>query len=560
MRTPTTSLAWEFWKRHRNRLFLMAAVFLFFAAVYPTLCARAGLDLSAANFTDSVARWLVQIKEEAGATPLAMCRVLYMLFLMAGPAAAMALMMLCLVWMFTFTAPDPNTKDSLAFPTRLFSLPVSTPCLFWRFFLSGQLAMAACSAAWVYLVHLPQIENFKFLESGFGWMTFMALMQGLVWALSGWPNLRMLLMVATLFGFVAAPNHDFYGSGFLHSPACLAMLSVLGAALGWAGLEKMRCGQWQGWNWEQVLARFWARGAMKGPKKFSSPEQAQLWFEWRRNSRRLCLYTALIALTPVVMLILARVILFQNRSVDAGTLCGFVACLLALPLFLHFCFLIPRLTPDLQFMLGRPLTNGQLMTATVKSAGISTAVSFCIAAIGIGGVACLGDIRSVNATWKLQPQYWLAIIPAALLLTWRLTPANLCFLWSGQRRAQHAPALAVLGIYFCAIVFGVLNANEEYRKIFLRIVPALLVCLVILKFTFAAFSFRISIKRGLLSQFAAGVYLVVWLLIAAAVMLPVILVVHDTTWIFHLCLIIVLLTPLFRVGLCPIMLAWNRHA
>ncbi|HTB84847.1 MAG TPA: hypothetical protein VK742_14415 [Candidatus Sulfotelmatobacter sp.] len=559
MHTPTHALAWEFWRRHRKRLFLMAAGFLFFVAVYPALCVWAGLDLGATDFTDSVATWL-PMKSGTAVTPLMMCRVFYMLFLMAGPATTMFMTLLCLIWMFTFTAPDPNTKDPLAFPLRLFLLPVSTPYLFWRFILGGQLAMVLCWAAWKYLVRLPQMEVFKAYESGFGWMMYMALMQGLVWTMAGWPNLRMVLIVAISFGFIIIPQENFPGSNFLHSPACLAALGTLGVTLGWMGLERMRHGQWQGWNWEQILAKFWTRGPMRGPGKFSSPEQAQLWFEWRRSSRRLCLYAALIGLTPVVAHILARVILFHNRPVDPNTLCAFAVCLLALPLFLHFCFIMQGNTPDLQFMLGRPLTNGQLMMATLKSSGISTVVSSGIAAIAIGGVACLGDIGRVNIIWKLQPHYWLAIIPAALLVTWRLTPANLCFIWSGRRRLLQTPAFGVIGLYLCAVFVGIFNSNEDYRAIFFRFITAVLIGLVILKFTLAAFSFRTSIKRGLLSRSAAGVYLAVWLLIASAVMLPVILIVQETTWIFHLCLLIVLLTPLFRVGLCPTTLAWNRHA
>jgi hypothetical protein len=541
-------------------LSLLAAGFLLFVTVYPTLCARMGLDLGATDFVDSLGRWLSQLKGGMTPTPLKMFEVLYLLFLMAGPATAMFMTLLCLVWMFTFTAPDPNTKDPLAFPMRLFLLPVSTHFLFWRLILGGQLAMVLCWAAWTHLVRLPQMDGFKAYESGFGWMMYMALIQGLVWTMAGWPGLRILLIVAISFGFLIVPQETFTGSDFCHSPACLAVLGALGAMLGWTGLEKMRHGQWQGWNWDQILAKFGTRGPMRGPKKFSSPEQAQLWFEWRRNSRRLCLYMALVALTPVVALLLARVILFHNRPVDPNTLCGFVVCLLALPLVLHFCFLMPGETPDLQFMLGRPLTNGQLMMATLKSSGISTMVSFGIAAIGIVGVAGLGDIGQVNVIWKFQPHYWLAIIPAALLVTWRLTPANLCFIWSGQRRLGQTPGLGLVGFYLCAIVFGILNSNENYRNFAFRIIPGLLVCLVILKFTLTAFSFQTSIKRGLLSRSAAGVYLAVWLLVASAVMLPVMLIVKDTSWVFYLCLIIVLLTPLARVGLCPTTLAWNRHA
>src|ERR1700759_3292582 len=138
MRTPPQALAWEFWRRHRIRLFIMGAIFLFFATAYPLLCSRAGLDLGAADFTDSVGQYLSSLKNGMALTPLMIGRVFYMLFLMAGPATAMLLTMICLVWMFTFTAIDSNTKDPLAFPLRLFLLPVSTSSLFWRFFIGGQ--------------------------------------------------------------------------------------------------------------------------------------------------------------------------------------------------------------------------------------------------------------------------------------------------------------------------------------------------------------------------------------------------------------------------------------
>jgi hypothetical protein len=555
MNTPTQALVWEFGKRHRKRLFLMGAFFVFFATLYPTLCARMGLDLGATDFIDSVGRWLTQIKGGMTPTPEMVCRVFYLLFLMAGPATAMFLTLLCLIWMFTFTATDPSTKDPMAFPLRLFLLPVSTPALFWRFFLGGQLAMVISWAAWMYLVRLPHMEGFNKYQNGFGWMMYMALMQGVVWSMAGWPNLRMLVIVAISFGFMIVPQEHFYGSDFLHSPVCLALLGALGMLLGWIGLERMRQGQWQGWSWDQIVAKFWTRGAMKGPKKFSSPAEAQLWFEWRRNSRRMCLYTALVALTPVVLLILARVFLFHNRPVDSASLCGFVLCLLALPLFLQFCFLMPGNNSDLQFMLGRPLTNGQLMMATLKSSGISTVASFGIVAIAIAGVACLGHISQANVFRKLQPQYWLAIIPALLLVTWRLTPASLCFIWSGRRHAQQTPVLAVIGFYFCAVALGIFSSNDFYKALFFRYINAVLIGLVLLKCTLAAFSFRTSLNRGLLSRSTAGAYLVVWLAIASAVMLPVILTLPDKTGIFPLCLLIALLTPLARVGLCPTTLA-----
>jgi ABC-2 type transport system ATP-binding protein len=50
------------------------------------------------------------------------------------------------------------------------------------------------------------------------------------------------------------------------------------------------------------------------------------------------------------------------------------------------------------------------------------------------------------------------------------------------------------------------------------------------------------------------------LVLAATLLIPTLILFHDKDWILPACLGIVLLTPLARIGLCPITLAWNRHA
>jgi hypothetical protein len=55
-------------------------------------------------------------------------------------------------------------------------------------------------------------------------------------------------------------------------------------------------------------------------------------------------------------------------------------------------------------------------------------------------------------------------------------------------------------------------------------------------------------------------YLAVWILIVAALVIPTVMLFHDKPWLFTTCLVIVLLTPLARIGFAPITLAWNRHA
>ena len=55
MTTPAAALTWEIWHRHRYRLGIIAILIVFFALVYPKLCAVFGLDPRAPNALDAIA-------------------------------------------------------------------------------------------------------------------------------------------------------------------------------------------------------------------------------------------------------------------------------------------------------------------------------------------------------------------------------------------------------------------------------------------------------------------------------------------------------------------------
>jgi hypothetical protein len=115
-------------------------------------------------------------------------------------------------------------------------------------------------------------------------------------------------------------------------------------------------------------------------------------------------------------------------------------------------------------------------------------------------------------------------------------------------------------LYAAGIALSILSKNAEYWNLFWRLVPGVLVCLAALKLLLAFLAFRVSLKRGLLAPSSMLAYLAVWTLLGAALVIPTVILFHDKPWLFTTCMVIVLLTPLARIGLSPITLAWNRHA
>jgi len=217
MHTPTAAFAWELWRRNSKRLMGIIGLVVGFALLYPKLCALAAFNPDNPDALDEFARKLVVVMK-GGPTPIWIFQILYLVFLAAGPAAAMFLSLLGLLWMFTFIEFNPNKRDPTTFPGRIFTLPVSTSFLFFWLLLTGLAAIALLYGSWNYFVRLPHLNIFGAYDKCFGWMTLLALAQGIVWALAGWPVMRFLLL-AVVF------------SSFLGNPTWLAALAICSASV-----------------------------------------------------------------------------------------------------------------------------------------------------------------------------------------------------------------------------------------------------------------------------------------------------------------------------------------
>jgi len=553
MHTPSAALAWELWQRHRVRLIIMVGLLLGFALVHPKLCELAGFNLSNPDAGDELAKVFAS-SSGSGWSADRVIRILYLLFLIGGPALTMILSLLYMVWMFTFTDIDPSTKDAMKFPARVFTLPISTSYLFCWLFVAGLASVMILYASWVYLVRLPHLDLFGVYQNCFECVTLLALAQGIVWALAAWPITRVVLLTAVLNGYLFTPAWSLV----VKPSFVLPPLFVLGVVLARAGLQKMRHGQWQGWTWKLPFANLASCAELRGPKRFASPAQAQLWFEWRRFARQVCFLAAVLAVAPVVIHMLARVA-FGFRPLEDNTMRTIAGSLLWIPVFLHFCFGMAPARAELPFLMIRPVTNGQMMMATLKAASISTVFSWAIALAALSAMPLLGDFKAAEQhMFPPAPFRWITVL-ALMLLTWRLIAVNLCCTWSGKQRLNGVPAVLFIAANVGGISLITLSRNSASWNSFMPIVPSLLLCLIAVKFLLAFLAFRVCLQRRLLAPSALAFYLIVWILLAAIFLMPAAILFHDKQWLLPLLLGIVLLIPLARIGFCPITLAWNRH-
>jgi hypothetical protein len=463
--------------------------------------------------------------------------------------------------MFTFLEFNPNSKNPVTFPTRLFTLPISTGFLFSWLFLSGLGAVFVLFESWIHFVPLPYVDVFGGYQKCLFWMTLLVLAQAITWSLSAWPNVRLLVLAALLVCFLGSPAW----LGMFKSPIVLPTFLLLGAVLARAGLQKMRRGEWQGCSWRWPLPAMLNRGATRNLKRFTSPSLAQLWFEWRQFARTLCLYVFALTVIPVVLHLLARVVF--GHPLQGSTLLGFTLCLIGIPVVTHSLAAASQGRDEQSFLMKLPLTSGEMTMALLKAAAISTALSWVFALASLGAMPMLGDFNWVLQSFADNHRCRGAILFGLIFLTWRSFVANLCFARSGNRWLVDIPILMVVAVCVGAITLAPLKSNDfnwSMARRFVSFVPSLLACLVAVKLLLAFVGFRVSLKRRLIAPSAVVGYLAVWILLVAALLTLVLTLVRpskgwDLPWNLPLSLGVVLVVPLARIAFCPIALAHSRH-
>ena len=251
-------------------------------------------------------------------------------------------------------------------------------------------------------------------------------------------------------------------------------------------------------------------------------------------------------------------------TLSEGDTEGLTLALLGVPLFIHFVHgLISRnLAP---FLATRPLSSGDFVMARLKSAALSTVLCWAITFAMLSVVPLLGDVSPMLNDFPLhsssQPLWpLLALLAFALVfLTWRFIPADL---WLACTPKSWPAKIVVIKLYAglaLAWLLSYLGRDARFEDTLYHVLSVLFACLILLKLVLAQQAFRACLRKRLLAASAVLNYLLVWLALIAALLVPTLLLFHHEKWILSIALGIVLLVPLARNGFAPIALSFNRH-
>jgi hypothetical protein len=561
MNSPFAALTWEIWCRHRKRLLTMLFVILGFALFYSKLCQSIGLNLDSPDMLDSFSDHAV-LMHGGGSEIL---QAFTWLIFMCAPVACLVISLLYVTWIFTFT--DRNSRELFSFPKRFFTLPLSTRFLASQLIGSGTAAILLVYLGWTWLVQLPHIKVFDGFNDGLTWITLLILSQAIVWSLDAFPFIRVLLLIAVAFFLFVHPDFQWYHSLAAHQTAVQLLLIFIGSVLAFVGLGKIRHGSWQGWFWACRLPFPNARTELREPKSFRSAAQAQFWFEWRRQGRKL--FYIVCALTVVPFLIVVPQLILHQGSVSGDPTFGLCIYLLAVPLFIHFCMQGTCYERTiLPFTANRPLNNGEIIVAQWQAMAFSAVLSWAVTLVLVGVVILVGDPNVLHATLPSPPENQRLIRPLIPVILLGLV---ICTWACGVGRAWIGMTMGtwIYWVYMTItwIVFGLGSAwlfaityhNTMFRQTFFQLLPSLLACLVGLKFFLAQWSFRTAFQSQRIAPLTLIRYLCIWLSLTVLILVPVVVVCHQESGMLPLYLGIILLLPLARIGFAPLALDYGRH-
>ncbi|HVS35565.1 MAG TPA: hypothetical protein VMS17_08285 [Gemmataceae bacterium] len=571
MRSPVLALAWQVWRPYRRGLAVCAAVWLVLAAL--------GLFMPRGA-------WAPAAPEGNLIIPAAI--VVSALF-----AAAFILML------FAFSAVPIDAQldaGDTGFPTRMFTLPVSTAVLTAVPMVQGAAVAALGWVAWAGAVLRPVGMDVDLMWPAVLTAALVAWLQALVW----WPfPLRFLrvIVVAPVLAVIAMAPAFALALGAPSVAVTAGLAALLPAAYGVAlvGVARARRGDAPTWTWPSWLASAlaWRPSTRRAP--FASPLQAQTWFEWRMRGLS---FPVTVGLVAVVWLLIAltgvgeQVIGIVAAGGDAAGVSAAVAAMTApgvlLVQFLGIVlFLAGVVGADLggvrlvdqkpsggtfgchPFLALRPLTDGELILAKLRMAVRSTLTGWSIVLIVVFlALGPTGKWRELAGMPLLQTHSALEVcaglsagLAGLVFLTWLLLVGNLWLGMTGRRWLVRAFGAFAFGVCMALVLLAHwLSPHPETVAALMAALPYVAVVAVLLKLLLAAWLARILLRRGLIGPRALGISAAAWgVVVAGVVALGGQLAPVGGPSLWRLVLGAALVLPLNRFAAAPLALEWNRH-
>jgi hypothetical protein len=539
MQTPAAAFAWEFRHRHRWYLITLAVYLLVLGLAKPLFLGPE----TTVNFDppDGFAAFAV---------------------------VPFSVTFFYLISVFTFgTAGDVAARQSI-YPSRLFTLPVSTAALAGWPMLFGTASMFALWLMAMLLARWPWGIVFPFWP-GLLTAVVLAWLQVFTWMPYGLRGLRVIVavLVMTSLNTVVILALELKWSeatlvGLLLPQLPIAYLCAC------AVMARARRGHVPDWSLRRTRD-----GAVRLLRPFQSVAAAQLWFEWRRHGRSLpvlvgilvpCELSVLfisgygsqwfvfevltsILLTPIVMAA------FAGATVSAAN---------------PFARDVYGVSP---FNATKPITSASMIAAKLTMAVWSTLLAWIVLLVAVAiGVTWSGADRVVidwvdrfvgQVGFARATVAALVVLGGLISLTWSMLVQGLFIGLTGRQWLVRTIGLITL-MFFMAIgplLESIAESTTALRWLWdnWTIVPAIL---VVLKVTLAMLIAQRLSRSGVIGDRVLVAGAAVW---AASVLILYGVFVWwiDTALIpgYLLALLAILGVPLVRISAAPLALDWNRH-
>jgi hypothetical protein len=289
-----------------------------------------------------------------------------------------------LYWSFCYAEADVRGRHG-GFPSRMFILPVRTPVLAGLPMIYGACTITLFYVFWTQVV-LPRwglrLSAPWLRVHILGLVATLASLQAIVWSFYRFPWIRLALIAIVLIGTgalaILSPAEEFRQLTQRQVEGTLGVIALLGFMGGIAGVARDRRGEWDGWT-QRVIDR----GLSWLPRRrapFSSPADAQLWFEWRGKATFLCFVFLIAMLGPLILWPVPKVL-----QLEGGAAASFYA---ALPLTIlcaawslgatlaYTDYLSISIRSGLSsFVTTRPQSSADIVMAKLKAAGLITIVT-----------------------------------------------------------------------------------------------------------------------------------------------------------------------------------------
>lgn len=473
---------------------------------------------------------------------------------------------------FSFGVSGDVAGRPSMYPSRLFTLPVSTTELTGWPMLYGAVTMAILWLATRFLAVWPSGFDIPVIWPALTAVTLLAWTQALMWAPYGVRGLRVILAVlwlGTVDTIVLLALH--YHASEAVMIAIVAPLIPLAYVVARFAVARARRGDVP--EWRAPFARPVGAGVLATRRTdFASPARAQAWFEWRRHGWTLPGWVA-------ILLPCELALLFAAGSSDTLVFLILLGALITPPFMAAFTAAAvagsnpsvsdyPGLAP---FIATRPVTSATLIAAKLKAMMWSTIATWVLVLVAIPiGLRWTGTWPVVAEKVRQSAEFMgvtrtvvlvLLVISLGIVATWKqLVQALFIGLTGREALIKGAVMLAVAVFTVLGPLGEWIHDNEGVQRVLWDALPLILAVLAGAK-TFAAVWIATRLWRGrVLGDRALVAGAAGWC--CAVLALYGVLAWFLSTPFFPryvLMLLAILFVPLVRLSAAPLALAWNRH-